>query len=238
MNSYLEFDPTLVEKIAKIPDATLNLTDTVGVEVNPIVNLLLRFGFHLTVCLIIIHFCYYRKNKSAEYYKPFVFFASAMFLLLFLLESIKIQIGLTLGLFAIFGVIRYRTETVPVREMTYLFMIIAISVINGLSLAISFLELALANTLIVGIMLFFEYQRILTNTKSKLILYEKIDLIKPEHREEMIEDLKIRTGLNIVNVELGHIDFLKDAAFVKIYYNSKNLDSNTINSIIKLKPEL
>ena len=204
-------------------------------DTDAIMRLFVRFGFHLLVCLFIVHCCYYRKTKNRDYYKSFMFFASGMFLLLYLLESIKLQIGLTLGLFAIFGVIRYRTETVPIKEMTYLFMIIVISVINGMSLTISYAELLLANMALAGIMSFFEY-RSTSGTYTKLILYERIELIVPEQRENLIKDLKERTGLDIKDVQVGHIDFLRDAAFIKVIYHSDHVESNTLNEVTKLRP--
>ena len=88
-------------------------------DADSILHLFIRFGFHLTVCFFIVHFCYFRRTKNLDYYKSFIFFASGMFLLLYLLDSIRLQIGLTLGLFAIFGVIRYRTETVPIKVLLY-----------------------------------------------------------------------------------------------------------------------
>ena len=218
---------------------TLGDTFFLGVpicDMNDIQHLLIRFCFHLMMCLVIVHFCYYKKTHNKDYYKSFVFFATGMFLLLFLLESIKLQIGITLGLFAIFGVIRYRTETVPIKEMTYMFMIIVISVINGLSLNISYVELILANFILVGIMYLFETIGSFSGHSTKLILYERIELIVPEKRKELIEDLKKRTGLDVKQVEVGHIDFLKDAAFLKIYYHSDLSESNDLGNLTKIKP--
>ena len=235
MNDTLLFDKSLSTMFGGVDATPADKADFLAYDADSIFFLLCSFGFHMLVCFFIVHFCYYRKAKNREYYKSFMFFAAGMFLLLFLLESVKIYIGLTLGLFAIFGVIRYRTETVPIREMTYLFMIIVISVINGLSLNISYLELGLANLLLIGIICMFEYQKVFSTTYSKLILYDRIDLITPEQRENMIEDLKKRTGLNIIGVEVGCIDFLKDSAFVKIFYHSDTYESNTIGHITKLK---
>ena len=201
-----------------------------------ILHLFTRFAFHLLVCFFIIHFCYYRKTKNRDYYKSFFFFASGMFLMLFLLESVKIEIGLTLGLFAIFGVIRYRTETVPIKEMTYMFMIIVLSVINGLSLNVSYVEMLMANVSLALIMYLFENRKNSSRIYSKLVLYDRIEMIVPDKRAELIDDLKERTGLDIVNVELGHIDFLRDVAFVKIYYHSNLSENSEIGGITKLKP--
>ncbi len=242
-----EFDPSIASEFGYAGDTMMDFLGVPLWSSQEITHLLLRFAFHMLVCFIMIHFCYYRKNRNREYYKSLIFFAAGMFLLLFLMESVNLQIGLTLGLFAIFGVIRYRTETVPIKEMTYLFMTIAISVINGLSLNISYGELGIANVLILCIIAFFEYQgsfmgkifgKNFTSNSSKLVLYDRIELIVPEKREELIEDLKKRTGLDIKKVDVGHIDFLRDAAFLKIYYPTTETENNSLNNITKIKPEL
>lgn len=230
-----EFDPTIAEEFGYEAANVLTFMGAPVCDTQAILNLAMRFAFHFFICLLIIHFCYYRKTKNKDYYKSFVFFASGMFLLLFLLESVKLQIGLTLGLFAIFGVIRYRTETVPIKEMTYLFMIISISVINGLSLNISYAELVFANLLLVAIMFFYENFKS-SSEYSKLVLYEKIELIVPEKRNELIADLKQRTGLDITKVEIGHIDFLRDATFIKVFYHSNEYQNSNFGQITKLKP--
>jgi hypothetical protein len=159
-----------------------------------------------------------------------------MFLLIFLMDSVKLQIGLTLGLFAIFGVIRYRTETVPVREMTYLFIIITVAVINGLALNISYAELALANLLLIALLTLLEtvpgHRRSKTLT-TRIVLYDKIENIVPERAEELKADLSARLGLEIESVEVGHVDFLKDAAWLKVSYYLKRGESNTIGHITR-----
>lgn len=234
-----EFDPSIADEFGYTGDTVASLFGAQLWNAEEMWHLLLRFSFHMLVCFIMIHFCYYRKNRNREYYKSLIFFSAGMFLLLFLLESIKLQIGLTLGLLAIFGVIRYRTETVPIKEMTYLFMVIAISVINGLSLSVSYAVLGATNLLILLIIGFFEYQKFLSSTSSKLILYDRIELITPEKHDELMADLKQRTGLDIKKIEIGHIDLLRDAAFIKVYYPGDAETSNTaLNNITKLKPEL
>ena len=234
-----EFDPSIADEFGYTGDTVASLFGAQLWNAEEMWHLLLRFSFHMLVCFIMIHFCYYRKNRNREYYKSLIFFSAGMFLLLFLLESIKLQIGLTLGLLAIFGVIRYRTETVPIKEMTYLFMVIAFSVINGLSMSVSYAVLGATNLLILLIIGFFEYQKFLSSTSSKLILYDRIELITPEKHDELMADLKQRTGLDIKKIEIGHIDFLRDAAFIKVYYPGDAETSNTaLNNITKLKPEL
>ncbi len=150
------------------------------------------------------------------------------------MENVKLQIGFTLGLFAIFGMIRYRTETVPIREMTYLFVIIGISVINGLAMTVSYAELVLTNFLLISLTWVLESQKILKHTSTKLILYEKIELVVPEKRLELLADLEKRTGLKIDKIEVGHIDFLRDVAFIKLYYILEKGENNSIDNITKI----
>ena len=219
------------------------LSDQVTLMVVPfcdtkdIFHLFMRFGFHMLICLLIIHFCYYQTKRNRNYYTSFVLFASGMFLLYSLLESITLQIGVTVGLFAIWGVIRYRTETVPVKEMTYLFIIIMVSVINGLYFTISYVELLIANLALILILYRYEHRRTIPKINSKLIPYERIELIAPERRNELIKDIKQRTELEITGVEICHFDFLRDIAFIKIYYQSDCNESSDVGATTKVKPE-
>ena len=212
-----EFDPSIAEEFGSGMTASTFLGVPVF-ESGAFLNLLLRFSFNLVIALVIVHFLYYKRKGRKDYYFTFLLFSTTMFLLIFLMENVKLQIGFTLGLFAIFGMIRYRTETVPVRDMTYLFIIIGISVINGLALNISIAELLLANTLLLGIIWGVEATAVKRRRGSKTIVYDRIDLIVPQKKPEMIEDLQKRTGLDIVDFEVGNIDFIRDCAFVKIHY--------------------
>ena len=212
-----EFDPSIAEEFGSGMTASTFLGVPVF-ESGAFLNLLLRFSFNLVIALVIVHFLYYKRKGRKDYYFTFLLFSTTMFLLIFLMENVKLQIGFTLGLFAIFGMIRYRTETVPVREMTYLFIIIGISVINGLALNISIAELLLANILLLGIIWGVEATAVKRRRGSKTIVYDRIDLIVPQKKPEMIEDLQKRTGLDIVDFEVGNIDFIRDCAFVKIHY--------------------
>ena len=159
-----------------------------------------------------------------------------MFLLIFLMESVKLQIGLTLGLFAIFGVIRYRTETVPVREMTYLFVIITVAVINGLALNISYAELVLANILVIVLLTVLEYFTGRTSKgrlTTKIVLYDRIENIVPERRKELVADIEKRIGVKVEALEIGHVDFLRDAAWLKVSYYLRPGESDSINKIVR-----
>ena len=197
-------------------------------------QLLFRFAFNSVVMWIIIHWFYYRKARRRDYYFTFALISVSIFFLIFLLGSVKMKIGFALGLFAIFGIIRYRTEQMPVREMTYLFVLIAISVINALSTSISLAELILTNLIFIFCIWFSESYRWLRHVSNKLVQYDKIELIKPDKREELIADLRERTGLNVISVEVGSIDFLRDTALLKIHYEDDENSINTVNNITKI----
>ena len=228
-----DFDPSIAEEFGYDITHQLSFLGVPLCDTQNLIHLLMRFAFNLIVAWIIVRFCYYRKSQRKDYVLTFMLFSSAMFMLIFLMENVNLQIGLMLGLFAIFGVIRYRTETVPVREMTYLFVIIATSVINGLALNISYAELFAADVLVIGVLWLLESPLLLRHTSAKLVIYEKIDLIVPERRGEMIADLERRLGLKIDKVEVGHVDFLRDVAFVKVYYTLPEGEQNTIDNITK-----
>ena len=139
--------------------------------------------------------------------------------MVFLLENIKIELGFALGLFAIFGIIRYRTRQIPIREMTYLFLVIGISVINALANSkVSYAELVFTNIALLSVTYLLEKVFLLKHESKKAINYENVELIKPENRAELILDLEERTGLKINRVEIGRIDYLRDSARVIIYY--------------------
>lgn len=198
-------------------------------------NLLLRFAFNLLVCWVITHFFYYKKARRRDYYFTFMLFSVVIYLLLFSLQNLSIEIGFALGLFAIFGMIRYRTTTIPVREMTYLFVIIGVSIINGFSMATSYATLGAANLLVVLTCWLLEGLGLSSREATKIILYEKIDLIRPDRRQELLDDLRLRTGLEITDVQVGSIDFLKDTAYLKVTYRPDDDLPNDIDMITKFK---
>lgn len=234
-----EFDPSIAAENGYLVEAdelgNFKVESPFRAVLESILDLLKSFLFNLFVCWIIVHFLYYKRNGSGAYYFTFIVFSSAMFMILFVMSSMSIQIGFTLGLFAIFGMIRYRTETIPVREMTYLFIIIALSVVNGIGNELPFLELLVANLVIVLLMLFIEFEFLEGRTSTKLVIYDRIDMITPEKRPELIEDLKKRLGLDIVKVEVGQVDFLKDSAFVKVTYRLGKKEKNDADQIVKSK---
>ncbi len=198
-------------------------------------RMLLLFGINLLVCWIITHFFYYRKSLRRDYYFTYMLFSTAIFLILYNLQNMKIEVGIALGLFGIFSMIRYRTEQLPIREMTYLFVLIAISIINGAGMATSYASFIAANILFIAIIWVLEAAGMSNHKSQKIITYEKIDLIRPERHEELLADLRQRTGLDIVKVQVGSIDFLKDIAFLKVTYISDDPEPNDIEMITKFK---
>lgn len=216
---------------------TLDLLGTPLMEGYNLITMLLRFSFNMLVVWLMIHCLYYPKSGRRDYYFTFMLISISIFFLIFLLGGVKLKIGFALGLFAIFGIIRYRTESMPVREMTYLFCIIAISVINALAITISYIELLVTNVIFLLAVWFFESYILLKHVSTKLIQYDRIALITPDKRLELITDLEHRTGLKINSVEIGAIDFLRDMAIVKIYYETDHVGDNSINNELKLSRE-
>ncbi len=228
------------------------LSDAMMTTAQSLTELAIRFFLNRVLCWVIVGLFYYRKSRRRDYYFTFMVFSTAMLMLLYIMGNVEVGVGLTLGLFAIFGVIRYRTETVPIREMTYLFVIIAIAAMNGLAplyrvvgatsnaphYALDWgatLVTVLSNLLVVGLIWVLESEKLLHHTSTKLVLYDRIELIVPERRAELIADLEKRVGVKVDNVEVGHVDFLKDAAFIKIYYTLGKGETGSIDQITRAK---
>ncbi len=228
------------------------LADPMMTTAQSLEELGLRFFINLLSCWLIVRFFYYPKSRRKDYVFTFLIFSSAMLLLLYAMSRVDVGVGLTLGLFAIFGVIRYRTETVPIREMTYLFVIIAIAAVNGITpifkvvgLGETYAHYALAwgdfsiilcaNLLSIILIWILESSRALKRASSKIILYDRVDLIVPQRKDELFQDIEKRCGVKPTDVEIGNIDFLKDSAYIKIHYESDGHSPSTIDSIIKNK---
>jgi hypothetical protein len=188
-------------------------------------TLLLRFSLNMLVVVLIVRGLYYPVARRKDYLFTFLLISTVVFLLCILLESVKLQLGFAFGLFAIFGILRYRTNAIPIKEMTYLFVIIGISVVNALAnKKVSWAELMFTNLIILGIIYGLEKLWLLKHESSKVIVYEKIDLIKPEKYELLKKDLEERTGLKINRIEVGRIDFLRDTAKLVIHYYESDVN--------------
>ena len=228
------FDPDIAREfgggVTQVNFLGVPLFDSLGLW-----TLLLRFVFNFLVCWIIIRFFYYKKSQRRDYYFTFMMFAVVIFLIISLMDNMKMNVAYALGLFAIFGMIRYRTETLRIREMTYLFVVMGVSIINGQALTTSYLELFITNLMVILAIWVFEGGKYSKQMSEKVILYDKIDLVNIEREAELKADIEQRTGLKVEKIEIGHIDYLRDAAFVKIWYRPKPGEANTIGTFTKLK---
>ena len=182
-------------------------------------RLILKTVFNLSVILLLVRGIYYPMTKNKDYLFTYLLISLTVFVLCILLDDVKLQLGFALGLFAIFGIIRYRTDPIPIKEMTYLFLVIGVSVVNALAnKKISHAELLFANLVIVFVTYGMERLWLLKHESRKNITYEKIELIVPEKHEELLSDLRKRTGIDIIRFEIKRIDFLRDTANICIYY--------------------
>lgn len=211
---------------------------------------LVRFVICVIVNWSIIFCLYYRKSHRRDFSFTFMMMTVAIFFLVYFMMGMdrgKATMGVGLGLFGIFSIMRYRTDSMPVREMTYLFVIICLAVIHAMAtesveepsigsdtMAMSYAELLTVDA--ITIVCLYICEHFLKAQSTKLIQYDRIELITPERRQELIEDIKKRTGLNVTHIDIGAIDFIKDMAMLKVHYQGQN---NTVNSVLKLyKDEL
>jgi len=210
----------------------MELLGTKLLNVNDFTELFFRFLFDFIVMFIIVRLLYYPAQKRKDYLFTYIIFNILIFFISFLLSNVKLQLGFAFGLFAVFGILRYRTEALPIKEMTYLFIVIGLAIINALAnKKISWAELVFTNAAILGATFALERMWLLRHETQKLVVYDNIELIKPENRDKLIEDLNKRTGLSITRTRIEKIDFLRDVAFLYIYYFEDKADgvSNAVN---------
>jgi len=194
------------------------------------VTLVFRYGFNLLIVYLIIQKIYYPIHRNDNYVFTFFILNTLVFFVCYLMSSVKLDIGFAFGLFALFSIMRYRTDTVPVKEMTYLFAIVAVAVVNSISTKkISYLELTFTNFAIAGFIYWVEKVWYSQQIGSQTLVYEKIENIKPENYDVLISDLEARTGLQINSCEISRINFLNDTARVRIHYNTPSAKSGFIN---------
>jgi hypothetical protein len=188
-------------------------------------NLLLGFGFNLLVAVIIVRLIYYPSTHNKPYVFTFLAFNTVIFFVLSFMSSIELGLGVGFGLFAIFSILRYRTDPIPIREMTYLFIIAALPVMNmaGTDGEV-WPQLVAANLAVIVIMAVLEKGWGFRYEASKRVLYEKIELVRPERRDDLMADLQERTGLVIKRVAIEKVDFVRDTASLKIYYDESGRD--------------
>ena len=200
-------------------------------------HMLVRFAICMAVNWVIVDLLYYPKSKRRDFFFTFMLIGVAIFFIvffmIFVLEDMKGKtgIGVGIGMFGIFSIMRYRTDAMPVREMTYLFIVLCLSVVNALASTMPVTELLLTDLLIVFCVWLCE--KSLKVVPCKLIQYDRMELIKPERKAELIADIKERTGLDVIKVEVGGIDMLRDMAVIKVYYRGKYTSS--VDDKVKLR---
>ncbi|HBC28780.1 MAG TPA: DUF4956 domain-containing protein [Prevotellaceae bacterium] len=210
-----------------------------------LVSLVIRFIINFAVVAVIARYFYFPKSNRRDYMFVFIIMSISIFMLVTLMEGDVMNTGAALSLFAIFGIIRYRTEAVPIREMTYLFMLVAVSVVNAMGRAeyhpkndywsgIGLVTIVFANLIFILLAYLFESSKLVSSNCSKYIKYDNVALIAPDRRDELKADLEKRTGLKILKVEVGTIDFLKDCCLIRIYYDEPKDRGNSIEQISRM----
>ena len=205
---------------------------------NDFALMFVRLLINIVFTWLIIDRLYFKKSQRRDFYFTFMLIAMAIFFIvffmIFVLEDMKgkTSMGVGIGLFGIFSIMRYRTDTMPVREMTYLFVIIALSLVNAVSVNVPLFEVLLTNVIMVIAVWLCEMH--LKSRPSKLIQYDRIELITPERRPELIADLEKRLGVKVKNVEIGSIDFLRDMAMLRVSYEGT---SNSVDEIPKFSKD-
>jgi hypothetical protein len=200
-------------------------------------SMLVRLFIDVLVTWLIIDRLYYRKSKRRDFYFTFMLISIAIFFIvffmIFVLEDMKgkTSMGIGIGLFGIFSIMRYRTDAMPVREMTYLFIIIALAVVNAIAEGVPMLELIITNLIVLAAVWICEIY--LKTLPSKLIQYDRMELIVPEKKEELKADLEKRLGVKIRKVDVGAVDFIRDMAMLRIVYEGKETSANHITKLSK-----
>ena len=213
------------------------------------ISLIIHFIINLAVVLIIARRYYYPRSMRRDYMFIFILMAISIFLLVSLMDGGGMQLGAAMGLFAIFGIMRFRTEAVPIREMTYLFMLIALSVINALAHGdyhpkadywdgVGIVTILFVNAAFICMAALFESSKVISQECSKIIKYDNVNLITPEKREELIADWEKRVGVKITRIEVGMLDFLKDSALIRIFYDDPSDVGNSIARYGRMPKEM
>ncbi|MCD8302259.1 MAG: DUF4956 domain-containing protein [Prevotellaceae bacterium] len=214
-------------------------------EPKAFISLLIRFVINFAVVAVIARCFYYPQSRRRDYMFIFIIMSMSIFMLVSLMGGGAMKTGAALGLFAIFGIIRYRTEPIPIREMTYLFMLVATSVINAMGRAeyhrgqdywegFGIVTLLFANVVFIAIAALFEKSRLLNEHCSKYIKYDNVNLVQPEKRAELKADLEKRTGLKIIAIEVGAIDFLRDSVLIRIFDDEEEDKGSTIQNLERM----
>lgn len=218
------------------------MAELFGIEIfkaDDFAELAMRFAFNFLFTFAIVRYVYYPRTRRRDFLFTFILIGIVVFLMCFLLESVKLQLGFALGLFAVFGIIRYRTTTIPIKEMTYLFVVIGLSVVNALAnKKVSYAELLFTNLIVVAATLFIEKFKNLENESFTKVLYEKIELVNPTRKHELMQDLENRMGIKISRIEISSLDYQKDIAKILVFFfkseqtwaNQDDIEYSTISN--------
>lgn len=217
--NFTDFIQIFNDNIIEVKNGSTTMFNIPFLDLDDFYKLVFKFGFYLLFTTILIRYIYYPKAKKKDYLFTYFLIGISVFMISITLENVKLELGFALGLFAIFGIIRYRTDAIEIKEMTYLFVVIGLAVMNALAnKKVSFAELIFANTMVLAISYGLEHLWLVKNEVRHRINYEKIDLIKPKNHKKLLADLSKRTGLRINRIDIRNIDFLKDVARIDVYY--------------------
>ena len=220
LNDLFEMLPSLQQPLPPVePEKAKAFFGIKLFDKDDLIGLVLRLGMHMFFVLLLVRMIYYPVAKRKDFLFTYVLMGLSIFLMCIVLSSVNLDTGFALGLFAVFAIIRYRTDAIPIKEMTYLFVVIAMSVMNALiNKKVSLAELLLANSVIVAAVYGLERVWLLRHESQKIVLYERIDLIQKGRQAELIQDLEQRTSIKINRVEIGKIDFLRDVVAIRIFF--------------------
>lgn len=214
-----DFIQVLEKPIIEHGDKGTTLFNIPLIDVNDFLKLVFKFGFYLLSTTILVRYIYYPKAQKKNYLFTYFLIGISVFMISITLENVKLELGFALGLFAIFGIIRYRTDAIDIKEMTYLFVVIGLAVMNALAnKKVSYAELIFANLVVLIISYGLENLWLVKNEVKQQVTYERIEYIKPKNHKKLLADLSKRTGIKINRITIGNIDFLKDIARIDIYY--------------------
>ena len=183
-------------------------------------SFLIRLLIDLVTMLILVRLVYHKIYKKKDFFFTFFLFNLIIYVLTYMLNKVELSFGAAFGLFAVFSLLRYRTENISPKDMTYLFVVIALGLITSVSKG-NYVEIALLNLFIVAFVYALDGNLLIKNEMVQIIQYENIQNIKPVNHGALMEDLKNRTGLDIHKIEIESIDFLKDTSRIKVYYYEK-----------------
>ncbi|MBK7173717.1 MAG: DUF4956 domain-containing protein [Bacteroidales bacterium] len=212
--SAIESEILAEETDSKDAKAEAKKKDKDIIEINS--RFFITLGIDVAAVLLIILVVYYPNYRKMDTIFTFILFNIIIFLLTFVLNKVKISMGAAFGLFAVFSMLRYRTAGIGMKDMTYLFIFIALGLLSGIQLEYD--ELGIICGIIFLVTVIMDTKLLLRREQSKNIQFEKIDLVKPEHHAQLMEELRFRTGLNIHRISVTKLDYLKDIASIRIYY--------------------